>query len=199
MLPLVSAFIDNDAGNRDSINYSISKIVSHCDKIFEIQPGQWLSVSNVAFVLEELHNQMPLRGYDKLKLKTFENGAIFYDEIVKAMGYKPCSCKPNRSVCCRQNCHQERCNTAVMITVVIRLGAQNSCKKYQPMLMDLFKVKSFNGMIGGKPKKALFFVGLQGEDLVYLDPHYVQDSTTCRNLETKMETYFCKGVRTIEF
>jgi hypothetical protein len=30
------------------------------------------------------------------------------------------------------------------------------------------------GVIGGIPKKALYFIGRDNEDLIYLDPHYVQ-------------------------
>jgi cysteine protease ATG4 len=33
----------------------------------------------------------------------------------------------------------------------------------------------FQGMIGGKPEKALYFLGRIGEDrYIYLDPHIVQ-------------------------
>ena len=34
----------------------------------------------------------------------------------------------------------------------------------------------FIGAIGGKPQQALYFVGLQGKELIFLDPHLVQDS-----------------------
>jgi hypothetical protein len=31
----------------------------------------------------------------------------------------------------------------------------------------------FMGAMGGKPDQALFFVGLQRDDLIFLDPHLV--------------------------
>jgi cysteine protease ATG4 len=31
------------------------------------------------------------------------------------------------------------------------------------------------GIIGGVPSKALYIVGHEGDDLIYLDPHYVQE------------------------
>jgi hypothetical protein len=42
----------------------------------------------------------------------------------------------------------------------VRLGVQKISPKSHPILLDLLKIKQFNGMIGGKPSKALFFVGL---------------------------------------
>jgi cysteine protease ATG4 len=80
-----------------------------------------------------------------------------------------------------------------------RLGTQKPSSRLQPMLLDIFKIPQFNGMIGGKPSKALYFVGADGEDLIYLDPHYVQSSSNRKNLPTQLESYFCQGLRTIQY
>jgi cysteine protease ATG4 len=38
------------------------------------------------------------------------------------------------------------------------------------------KLKQFRGVIGGKPKKALYFLGRHNNDFIYLDPHYVHSA-----------------------
>jgi hypothetical protein len=41
--------------------------------------------------------------------------------------------------------------------------------------MEMMKLKSSKGVIGGRPGKALYFLGTyNGDSLIYLDPHYVQ-------------------------
>lgn len=36
--------------------------------------------------------------------------------------------------------------------------------------------ESCQGVIGGKPEKALYFVGKHKDQFIYLDPHYVHDA-----------------------
>lgn len=51
--------------------------------------------------------------------------------------------------------------------------------------MDLLEFKQSIGIIGGKPNKALYFIGREGLDkLIYLDPHYVQESTSRKNMDS---------------
>jgi hypothetical protein len=64
----------------------------------------------------------------------------------------------------------------------------------------MMELKQFVGMIGGKPKKALFFLGHESKkELIYLDPHYVQESVTRKNLESVKDTFFCDSYRTIDY
>lgn len=39
------------------------------------------------------------------------------------------------------------------------------------------------------PKKGLYFVGYEGEDLLYLDPHYVQDEVIPANLQKMIRSF----------
>lgn len=41
----------------------------------------------------------------------------------------------------------------------------------------MMKIDSFSGVIGGRPGKALYLIGVHGDNsYVYLDPHYVQEA-----------------------
>ena len=42
-------------------------------------------------------------------------------------------------------------------------------------LQRTFRQRNFLGVIGGKPKRSLYFVGYQDNELIGLDPHYCQD------------------------
>lgn len=52
-------------------------------------------------------------------------------------------------------------------------------------------IKYCCGAIGGKPRRALYFVGSMGGKLIYLDPHYVQKAEE----QMQEDTYFCDSFR----
>lgn len=53
----------------------------------------------------------------------------------------------------------------------------------------------FQGMIGGKPEKALYFVGKNFDQYIYLDPHTVQEGVSHKSLNKLLDSYFCKSFR----
>jgi hypothetical protein len=53
------------------------------------------------------------------------------------------------------------------------------------------------GMIGGKNKKAYYFVGRADYDYLLLDPHRVQAATNSKNIFDNLNTYFCKHTRRV--
>ncbi len=44
---------------------------------------------------------------------------------------------------------------------------------YFPIVKYLLNSEYSVGILGGRPKKALYFVGQTGDSIVYLDPHLV--------------------------
>jgi hypothetical protein len=56
-------------------------------------------------------------------------------------------------------------------------------------LLNILNIECSLGAIGGIPKKGLYFVGYENQDLLCLDPHYVQEEATFKNL-TKIEKTF---------
>lgn len=62
----------------------------------------------------------------------------------------------------------------VIILSCVRLGIDTLNAIYVDTLAEMFKIPQMMGIIGGKPNSSLYFVGMQDDHIIYLDPHYVQ-------------------------
>jgi len=62
----------------------------------------------------------------------------------------------------------------VLVLLPLRLGLDTLNPSYGPCLCALFALRQTVGIIGGAPRRSFYFVGCQGEQLLYLDPHEVQ-------------------------
>jgi len=67
-------------------------------------------------------------------------------------------------------------------------------KAYLQHLKWVLKSEFCVGIIGGKPQASLFLIGYQDNDVIYLDPHVVQDAVkpTATFNPALFETYHCK-------
>jgi len=72
---------------------------------------------------------------------------------------------------------QPRYNTIkneVLLIVTTKLGQEIAREDAYSMLLELMKLPSFSGCLGGTPRKARYLTGRYGNDISYLDPHYVE-------------------------
>lgn len=60
----------------------------------------------------------------------------------------------------------------LLVPLVLGLGRLSPC--YQSLLRDVFAVPQSIGVVGGRPSASLYFVGAQGDTVLYLDPHETQ-------------------------
>ncbi|MFH4979762.1 hypothetical protein AB6A40_006471 [Gnathostoma spinigerum] len=64
----------------------------------------------------------------------------------------------------------------LLIIIPLRLGLTSINRCYLPAIQAFFRIPFCMGIIGGRPNHALYFVGMTGEQLIYLDPHVCQDT-----------------------
>ena len=63
-----------------------------------------------------------------------------------------------------------------IIFISLRLGLQSISEEYFPSIKKLFDCKEFLGFIGGRVQSASYFFGYVNDDLLFMDPHYNQNS-----------------------
>lgn len=87
---------------------------------------------------------------------------------------------------------------ALVLLVPMRLGADALNPIYASCLKALFTMENCLGIIGGKPKHSLYFVGFQDEDLIHLDPHRLQDTVDTLQHNFPTDSYHCKQPRKLK-
>ncbi|XP_058057851.1 cysteine protease ATG4D [Anopheles bellator] len=84
---------------------------------------------------------------------------------------------------------------SLILLVPLRLGTEKLNPIYNECLKAMLSLDYCIGIIGGRPKHSLYFVGYQEDKLIHLDPHYCQDMVDVNQENFAVASFHCKSPR----
>lgn len=137
----------------------------------QVKPGEWFGPSAASLSIKRLCANFEGVGAPKLRVFISESCNLYDDEVEATFNNSKCP---------------------LLILFPIRLGIEKINSIYYPSLLQLLSLKYSVGIAGGKPSSSYYFFGYQGSDLLYLDPHNLQDKSK------NPETYHTDRFQTLE-
>lgn len=139
----------------------------------QVKPGEWFGPSAASLSIKRLCDKLQ-KGADtttsatlpKLKVLISESCDLYDNDIAHQLDLL-------------------EARDSLLVLFPIRLGIDRTNAFYHPSLLQLLSLKQLVGIAGGKPSSSFYFFGHQGNDLLYLDPHYPQHSADYETFHTK--------------
>ncbi|XP_045481735.1 cysteine protease ATG4D isoform X1 [Harmonia axyridis] len=141
--------------------------------------GDWYGPGFVAHLLKKAVNIASEENYefDALNVFVAENCTVYIGDVLQ------------------ENVDADGKWKSLILLVPVRLGLEKFNSVYAPSLTALFSLKQGIGIIGGRPKHSMYFVGFQDDKLIHLDPHYCQEMVDVWAPEFPLSSFHCRSPR----
>ncbi|TMS34881.1 hypothetical protein L596_002385 [Steinernema carpocapsae] len=159
--------------NRDQeVNHSQTTIHNKIVRLFEDHLGADLSIHRLMRIAAKSSDKSPVG-----KWYTPSHSVALMKEAVKEShsdlteSLRICLCTDGLVIKSEISAASDEWSKSVIVVVSVRLGAfkVNTC--YEKHVRNLLSLKNSLGILGGRPRHSLYFVGFYDQSLIYLDPH----------------------------
>ncbi|XP_059053287.1 cysteine protease ATG4D [Achroia grisella] len=167
-------------GDKSSVNspLSIHQMVSLGEALGK-KPGDWYGPASVAHCLKAVVTAASKENYefDNLEVYVAQDSTVYIEDI--------------NSLCLMANGSWK----SLILLVPVKLGTDKFNPIYGPCLTSLLTLDFCIGIIGGRPKHSLYFIGYQDDRLIHLDPHYCQEMVDVWQPQFSLQTFHCRSPR----
>jgi cysteine protease ATG4 len=173
-------FIDNPS---IECIFSIHRIIQ-LGLYYNKKPQDWYGPDTISLILRDLVN---LNKNLKIKIYLGLHSIVVINDIIKLC----CELEDNNI---KKNINDLKWKKKLLLIIPIRVGINNINPIYIDTLLNLLSLKQSVGFIGGKPGKSFYFIGYRGTNLIYLDPHNIQNKITIDDCFPKVKdllSYHC--------
>ncbi|PVF96248.1 hypothetical protein CPB86DRAFT_517751 [Serendipita vermifera] len=139
--------------------------------------GSWFGPSTAAGAIKRLVSEFEEAG---LEVVLAVDSVVYQSEVYAASNGQKGATQPSKSKHGKKAQPPKWGNRAVLVLVNLRLGIDGVNPIYYDSVKTLFTFPQFVGISGGRPSSSYYFVGSQGDNLFYLDPHHTRPAVPVR-------------------
>ncbi|XP_041359693.1 cysteine protease ATG4C-like [Gigantopelta aegis] len=191
----------------DKMPFSLHKLVDIGCRLGK-NPGDWYGPSSVSFIFRDalMKAERSLPILNTICLYVAHDCTVYIQDVVdlctanrKSSFTSSSSSEMSESRAPAVKSTQDEWKRAVIILIPMRLGGESLNEIYIPCVQSMLSHDNCVGVIGGKPKHSMYFVGFQDDKLIYMDPHYCQDMVNTTKPDFPVHTFHCVSPRKLSF
>lgn len=175
--------------------------------------GQWFSNYEMIKLITRINEEMFKNNDNDFKVLNFHEGTIFLEDIINSCfqdedekendieGFENLTHEDIQStIFALDGQHNKNLKSQIYIfnkkrykfkhKFIIFVSVRHGLNKLEPEMYDevlqIFSIKTNIGFIGGKSSRAYYFIGCCNNNLIFLDPHYVQSTIPLNNFGTDL-------------
>ncbi|KAH1072019.1 hypothetical protein J1N35_024347 [Gossypium stocksii] len=197
--PFDLAYIEilHQFGDSEASAFSIHNLVE-AGKNYGLAAGSWVGPYAMCRSWESLARSKREENDLECQLLPMAVYVVSGDEDGERGG-APVVCIEDASRHCFEFSRHQADWTPILLLVPLVLGLDKVNPRYIPSLQATFTFPQCLGILGGKPGASTYIVGVQEENVFYLDPHDVQPvvNLSMDDLEADTSSYHCNIIRYI--
>lgn len=180
--------------------FSIQQITIASFDLFKLTPGSWFRFTHIMMLFENLYQNFAKVSMPNLEFLLFPDGILFFNQVYEKMtSYSECSnCnkKPTPPIFKEKLCKTCKKFNKSLFLLICMMPSLNKLRLDDFEFIFTLMSSPFSvGMMGGKPKRAKYFVSMKDGYLICKDPHYVQEAIPDNK---EISSYFTNEIKYVD-